>query len=119
MISQPVEDVNQLAQSAVVVTIETEGNARQMKVSGVGNFLGRRRNDFYRRAVNDVGEILVHRGNGGFAWHVLEPDDERVFDPTRRMKIAIETSDDFYRFIGAVSDLIKVEVVGRNQFVPQ
>jgi hypothetical protein len=35
------------------------------------------------------------------------------------MEIPVKARDDFHRFVGVVGDLVKIQVVGRNQLVAQ
>ena len=70
-------------------------------------------------AGDQIGKILVQGSDGRRAGRVLEPDDERVLHPARRVEVAIEAGDDFHRLLRAVGDLVKVQVVGGNQFIPQ
>ena len=62
---QPVQHVNQLAQAAVIAAVEPEGDAREVQVVLVFDFLRRRRDDFNGLAGDDVGEVFVDRGQRG------------------------------------------------------
>ena len=50
---------------------------------------------------------------------MFQPDDEQILHEAAGMKIAVEARDDFHRLVRVVGDLVKVQVVGRNQFVAQ
>ena len=74
--SQPVQHVNQLPQAAVIAAVEAERDARQVQAVPAFNFFRRRFDAFDGLSIDDVGEVFVHRGQGGIRRRVFEPDDE-------------------------------------------
>ena len=83
--------------------------------------------DFFRRGFDDFdrpslmmsAKSLFNRGEGGGRRRVFEPDDEQFLHKSGGMIIPVKARDDFHRLVGAVGDMIQIQVVRRNQFAAQ
>src|SRR5215207_967061 len=117
--SKAVEDVDHLAEAAVIATVKAEGDAGQVEVGLVLTFFRGRLNglDFFAR--DDAGKVLVQRIDSGLGGRVLEANDQEFVDETHRMIVAIETGDDADRFVDVVCDAIEIEIVWGDETVAE
>src|SRR5882724_9855216 len=117
--SQTIEAIHQQPEPPIIATIKTKRDSLQVQaVVSVALLLGGF-DALDRRAVNDVGEIFVHRADRRFSGRMFQANDKEVVNEARRIEVAIETGDDPDRFVGAVRDLIKIQIVRRNQMIAQ
>ena len=110
--SKAVQAINQLAQPAVGAAVETEGDAGQRQELLVLAFFGGGFDDPNGIAGDDLGEVLVQCRECSFGGSMLEADDEQVADEPARVLIPVEPGDPAHRLLGAVGDLVEVEILG-------
>src|SRR5208283_3135577 len=108
-----------MAQAAIILAVEAEGDAGHLKGSDLVLFGGHgfRGVDFL--AGDDVGEVLVEGLDGGGGGGVFEADDELVGDRTHGVVVAVEAGYMFDGFVGAFGDVVEVQVGWADQLLAQ
>src|ERR1051325_1192606 len=119
MCLKAVQQIDHLAQAAVVAFVELEGQPRQVHTLIVLALFCGRPDQPDLLSGDDVGEVFVEVVNGRLAGRVLEPDDQQLAHEAHGVIIAIEPRDNLHRLIGVVRDLVKAQIVGRDEVIAQ
>src|SRR3954463_4362342 len=117
--SEAVEDIDELAEPAIIAPIESEGDARQIQILVVLAFFGSGFDEMDFFARDDVLEILVQSVDGILGRRMLQANDQQFVDEAHGVVIAIEASNQANGFIGVVRDVKKVQVGGGDELIAQ